>query len=1191
MIYGRKVKQIVLPEISSSRKKFNQTAYLQTNEIYKSFKDDTYLLTEYPKINELLRIDLLDVQKSSYIWFLKQGFISIFDKFSIHLDNTENFIFKFFCKDYFLRIPKRDSNGRLSKKRGKSFLARIFIPVLFSHIPTGVCTNIQEVFVCFLPFMTKNGSFIVNGTERTVINQLVRSPGIYFKTRKTPAGFRIQHGSVIPNYGSWLRFEIDKRDLVWIQIDNSFKIGADIFLKALGFKEEEILKYILKPFHLQRMFEFNSPNYTQIDSLRELDSLLQPLHRYDPSGLSKAQEFLFSRFFDSQMYDLGSVGRAQINKRLRVNLPNHITVLTPYDILAGVNHLINLEFFIEEPDDIDHLSNRRMRSVGELLQNQIRIGLNQLKFFIQERLRFIKVGDKFTKSLLFSSLNKKQHKKFKLKYEFFNVFNLRRLINPKPLSNVLTEFFGSSQLSQFLQQTNPLAELTHKRRLTVLGPGGIDRDAAGIIIRDIHPSYYGRICPVETSEGKNVGLVGSLAIHAKINRYGFLQTPYYRVYKGKIIFTGYYYLTADQEENYRIAPADIARDRAGHLVGKNIPVRYRHEFISTTKNHVDFINVSTIQPFSISTVLIPFLEHDDANRALMGSNMQRQAVPLLFPERCLVGTGFEIQIARDSGWAISSSINGFVSYVSSKKIIINNFNHKKNKVVYFLRKYERLNPGTCLNQKPSIDIGDKIYKGQVLTNSASIVNGELALGRNILIAYMPWDGYNYEDAILLNEQLIYNDVFTSLHITHYEVEALDTKQMMEEITKNIPHVDSKEIEKLDKNGIVKLGTWVESGDILVGKITPLSEAERTLEWKLMRVINEDKTPEVKDTSLRLPRGVSGHIIDIKVNTDGNFKSYRLDKFSNTKTTIRIYVIIRRRIKVGDKLAGRHGNKGIISKIVPRQDMPYLSDGQEIQMVLNPLGVPSRMNVGQVYECLLGWAAYQLGTRFKVLPFDEMYGSYASQNLVFEKINNAINYTGKQWFQSETNRGKTRLFDGRTGEAFNFHVTVGQAYILKLIHLVDEKIHARSTGPYALVTQQPLGGKSRHGGQRLGEMEVWALEAFGVAYTLQELLTIKSDDMGSRSKALYAMTRGLNVPDPGIPESFKVLLRELHSLCLDISPNKIGGNKLHESYSEEFDLVTWFYNEEFGFKSDKEGLTDDTDVEFDESNLYLKGFAN
>ncbi len=920
-----------------------------------------------------------------------------------------------------------------------------------------------------------------------------------------------------------MKFETDKNDLVWVRIDKTRKLSAQVLLKALGLTDGEIFDSLRHPEYFQKTIE-KEGQYGEEEALMELYRKLRP---GEPPTVSGGQQLLDSRFFDPKRYDLGKVGRYKLNRKLRLNVPESTRVLTPQDILAAIDYLINLEFDIGTIDDIDHLGNRRVRSVGELLQNQVRVGLNRLERIIRERMT-VSDADALTPA---------------------------SLVNPKPLVAAIKEFFGSSQLSQFMDQTNPLAELTHKRRLSALGPGGLTRERAGFAVRDIHPSHYGRICPIETPEGPNAGLIGSLATHARVNAYGFIETPFYKVENGRVVKDlAPAYMTADEEDDLRVAPGDIPMDEEGNILGEQVPVRYRQDFTTTTPDEVDYVAVSPVQIISVATSLIPFLEHDDANRALMGSNMQRQAVPLLRPERPLVGTGLEAQAARDSGMVIISRTDGEVTFVSADRIRVRDPQGRE--IEYQLQKYQRSNQDTCLNQRPIVFIGDRVVAGQVLADGSATQEGELALGQNILVVYMPWEGYNYEDAILISERLVYDDVYTSIHIEKYEIEARQTKLGPEEITREIPNVGEDALRQLDETGIIRIGAWVEQGDILVGKVTPKGESDQPPEEKLLRAIFGEKARDVRDNSLRVPNGEKGRVVDVRV-----FTREQGDELPpGANMVVRVYVAQKRKIQVGDKMAGRHGNKGIISRILPIEDMPYLPDGSPVDIVLNPLGVPSRMNVGQVYECLLGWAAQNLNVRFKVIPFDEMHGEEKSRETVHSKLEDAANMRdedtqrSKYWLFNPDDPGKIQVFDGRTGEPFDRPVTVGMAYMLKLVHLVDDKIHARSTGPYSLVTQQPLGGKAQQGGQRFGEMEVWALEAFGAAYTLQELLTVKSDDMQGRNEALNAIVKGKAIPRPGTPESFKVLMRELQSLCLDVAVHKLDTREDGTSRDSEVDLM-------------------------------------
>ena len=950
--------------------------------------------------------------------------------------------------------------------------------------------------------MTERGTFIINGAERVIVNQIVRSPGVYFKDEQDKNGRRTYNASLIPNRGAWLKFETDKNDLLHVRVDKTRKINAHVMMRAIGLSDNDVLDKLRHPEYYQKSIDAaNEEGISSEDqALLELYKKLRP---GEPPSVSGGQQLLHSRFFDPKRYDLGRVGRYKMNKKLRLTIPDAVRTLTPEDVLSTLDYLINLELDVggASLDDIDHLGNRRVRSVGELLQNQVRVGLNRLERIIKERMT---VGE--TDSL-----------------------TPAQLVNPKPLVAAIKEFFGSSQLSQFMDQTNPLAELTHKRRISALGPGGLTRERAGFAVRDIHPSHYGRICPIETPEGPNAGLIGSLATHARVNEYGFIETPFWKVTDGVVDKSGDpIYLSADLEDECRVAPGDVATDADGRITADLIPVRYRLDFETVPPNQVDYVQLSPVQVISVAASLIPFLEHDDANRALMGSNMQRQAVPLLRPERPLVGTGLETQVARDSGMVPITRVNGEVVFVDSTQIIVRDDQGVDH--YHLLQKYQRSNQDTCLNQRPIVQQGDQVIAGQVLANGSACEGGEIALGQNCLIAYMPWEGYNYEDAILVSERLVRDDLYTSVHIEKYEIEARQTKLGPEEITREIPNVAEESLGNLDEMGIIRIGAFVESGDILVGKVTPKGESDQPPEEKLLRAIFGEKARDVRDNSLRVPNTERGRVVDVRIYT--REQGDELPPGANM--VVRVYVAQRRKIQVGDKMAGRHGNKGIISRILPLEDMPYLPDGTPIDIVLNPLGVPSRMNVGQVFECLMGWAADNLDSRFKIVPFDEMHGAEKSRETVEGYLKEAAKQPGREWVYDPENPGKIQLIDGRSGEPFDQPVTVGRAYILKLVHLVDDKIHARSTGPYSLVTQQPLGGKAQQGGQRLGEMEVWALEAYGAAYTLQELLTVKSDDMQGRNEALNAIVKGKPIPRPGTPESFKVLMRELQSLGLDIA---------------------------------------------------------
>ena len=1084
------------------------------------------------KISTFSLPDLVEIQRASFCWFLEEGLAEEIKNFSPITDYTDNLELHLLGDEYKLKYPKYSINE--CKRRDATYSVQVYVPAKLINKENGTIKE-QEVFIGDLPLMTDRGTFVINGAERVIVNQIVRSPGIYYKSETDKQGRRTYSSSLISNRGAWVKFETDKNDLVWVRIDKTRKIAAHVFLKAMGLSDSDIYNGLRHPEYLKKTFRVEG-NYTIEESLIQMYAKLRP---GEPATVNGGQQILYSRFFDPKRYDLGKVGRYKLNKKLNLSIPENIRVLTPQDTLAAIDYLINLKFDVGEVDDIDHLGNRRVRSVGELLQNQVRVGLNRLERIVRERMTICD-GNSLTPNTL---------------------------VNPKPIVAAIREFFGSSQLSQFMDQTNPLAELTHKRRISALGPGGLNRDRAGFAVRDIHLSHYGRICPIETPEGPNAGLIGVLATHARINSYGFIETPYYKVENGRTrTEDAPIYLAADQEDEFRIAPGDTPINDEQSIKNEIVPVRYRQEFTTTKKDLVDYIAVSPIQVISIATSLIPFVEHDDANRALMGSNMQRQAVPLLYPESPLIGTGLEAQAARDSGMVVVSLEDGIVTYISANKICVTNKEGKE--ISYNLQKYQRSNQDTCINQRPSVWLGEEVVTGQVIADGAATEGGELALGQNILIAYVPWEGYNYEDAFLISERLVYNDVYTSVHIEKYEIEARQTKLGSEEITRELPNIGEYSLRKLDDNGIIVIGSWVESGDILVGKVTPKGESDQPPEGKLLRAIFGEKAKDVRDTSLRVPNGGKGRILDVRIFT--REKGDELPAGANI--VIRVYVAQTRKVQVGDKMAGRHGNKGIISRILPRQDMPYLPDGTPVDLVLNPLGVPSRMNVGQIFESLLGLAAEHLNKRFKIVPFDEMHGAEASRVLINNKLMDARNLSGKDWIFDLQHPGKIRLFDGRTGEPFDNPVMVGISYMLKLVHLVDDKIHARSTGPYSMVTQQPLGGKAQHGGQRLGEMEVWALEAFGASYTLQELLTVKSDDMQGRNETLNAIVKGKPIPRPGTPESFKVLMRELQSLGLDVGAYKIETLPDGQTRGIEVDLMSNINNKKFHSRPTYESIT-------------------
>ena len=923
--------------------------------------------------------------------------------------------------------------------------------------------------------------------------------------------------TLIPEYGSWVRFGFQKNtkinvskypiknqeDEIIIQLDKVTQKPIIHLLKEMGVTDLEICQNLQN----SEFFYFNKPILTS--SLSQENKLLR--FNLDKNYYKNISEF--SRIFDPSYYRLGKIGRSKLNNRLDIKLSKRITTITYEDIFAIIDKLITLSTSKQVSDDIDHLKNRRVRSVGELLQNLFRIGFQRL----------------------LRKLRSQTNKTYSSQLSSFNI-----------VGATIREFFGASQLSQYMDQTNPLSSLTHRRRISGLGPGGFDRDRISFAVRDIHPSHYGRICPIETPEGQNVGLIASLTTCARVNESGFLETPFWRVINGKVIKNGNpIYLTADIEDFYKIAPADISTNEENYLTKNLIPIRYKQDFLTVTPSEVDFIAVSPIQVVSVAASLIPFFEHDDANRALMGSNMQRQSVPLLLPQKPIVGTGLENQIALDSGMVINAQRAGIVESVTANKIVILEDSGRHYK--YDLQKYQRSNQETCINHRPIVWEGEKIKSGQMLTDGPGIINSELSLGQNVLVAYMPWQGYNFEDAILINERLVYEDIFTSIHIERYEIEIDRTAEMSEQTTNNIPNLSISDVQNLNEDGIVTVGTFVKPGDILVGKIIPKDDSEQLPESKLLRAIFGAKAKGVRDTSFRMPEGEYGRVIETLTFNRRTKLAYKFEK-------IQIFIAQIRKIQVGDKIAGRHGNKGIISRILPRQDMPFLPDGTPVDIILNPLGVPSRMNVGQLYECLLGLAGHKLNRRFKILPFDEMYGSEVSRILINKKLRQASVENNEAWLFNPYSPGKMVLLDGRTGKEFDNPITVGNAYMLKLIHLVDDKMHSRATGPYSLVTQQPLGGKAQHGGQRFGEMEVWALEGFGASFTLKELLTIKSDDMQGRNETLNSIIKGQPIPTSGVPESFKVLVQELRSIGLDLSTYRIDEFSSDQSYEIELNLI-------------------------------------
>lgn len=1139
----------------------------------------------FSKINEVLDVpNLIEVQRNSYNWFLEEGLKEVFRDISPITDYTGNLMLEFI--DYTLEDNPKYSEEEC-KERDANFAAPLKAKVRLINKETGEVKE-QEIFMGDFPLMTDKGTFIINGAERVIVSQLVRSPGIYYNMEIDRTGKKLFSCTVIPNRGAWLEYETDSNDIMFVRIDRTRKVPITVLLRSIGYGSDADITQLLNESERVLSTISKDGSKSKEEGLIEVYKRLRP---GEPPTVESASNLLNNLFFDARRYDLAKVGRFKFNKKLSlssriaghkaaksiinpstkkvivsaeevidrevaeqiqnlginevlvlsegkevkvignntVNIQSYVKFdisdlqirenvkidvlkdilkknkkqqdikkaiaeninelipmhITDDDIVASVNYLDNLSYGIGRIDDIDHLGNRRIRSVGELLQNQFRIGLARMERVVRERMTI----------------------------QDIDIVTPQALINIRPVAASIKEFFGSSQLSQFMDQTNPLAELTHKRRLSALGPGGLSRERAGFEVRDVHDSHYGRMCPIETPEGPNIGLIGSLTTYARVNEYGFIETPYRKVDKKTGQLTDeVVYLTADEEDNYVTAQANEPLDKDGRFLRKKVIGRHRGEFIEVDREMVDFMDVSPKQIVSVATALIPFLENDDANRALMGSNMQRQAVPLIKTQSPIVGTGMEFRAAKDSGAVILAKNKGVVEKVSANKVIIKR--DKAQKDTYSLLKFARSNQGTCINQRPTVIKGQKVNEGDLIADGPSTDNGELALGKNVLVAFMTWEGYNYEDAILISEKLVREDVFTSIHIEEYEAEARDTKLGPEEITRDIPNVGEDVLKDLDERGIIRIGAEVRAGDVLVGKVTPKGETELTAEERLLRAIFGEKAREVRDTSLRIPHGESGIIVDVKV-----FSRENGDELPpGENQLVRVYVAQKRKISVGDKMAGRHGNKGVISRILPEEDMPFLSDGTPIDIVLNPLGVPSRMNIGQVLETHLGYAAKALGWKVATPVFDG-----ASEQDTIKILKKA----------ELSEDGKTVLYDGRTGEKFENRVTVGYMYMLKLAHLVDDKIHARSTGPYSLVTQQPLGGKAQFGGQRFGEMEVWALEAYGSAYTLQEILTVKSDDVTGRVKTYEAIVKGENIPEPGIPESFKVLIKELQSLALDV----------------------------------------------------------
>lgn len=1042
--------------------------------------------------------NLIEIQTKSFERFVKEGIKEEIES----LDTIRGFNNRLelnFLSEY--EVGEPEFSVERCRESELTYSAPLKVKVRLIDKETGEVKD-QDVYMGNIPMMTEKGTFIINGAERVVVSQFIRSPGVYFKDKRDKQGKITFHATVIPNRGAWLEIETDKHGILYVHVNKVRKLPLNVFLGAIGIDNNRILKEFGSHASIQATIEKSGINESD-QALKEVYFRLKP---GDPYNNDAAVNLVNGLFFENKTYDLGKVGRYKLNNRLDVNLPEDMVLLTEKDIFAIVKEIFKLMNKEGLTDDIDHLGNRRVRSVGELMQKQFRIGLTRLERLVNEQMTINDPEDIVP----------------------------QKLINIRPLMAVMREFFGTSQLSQFMDQTNQLSELAHRRRLSALGPGGLTKERAGFEVRDIHPSHYGRICVVETPEGQNAGLIGPLGVFAKINRFGFIETPYVEVKKGRIT-DNIVFITADLEDYKKIAPYDV-KTKNNVIVEERVTVRYKKEFIYAHSDEVDFIAVSPRQMFGISSALIPFLEHDDANRALMGSNMQRQATPLLVPEKAYVGTGLEVDVAKYAGSLVHAKEDGVVSKVDARKIVVKG---KKGEIEYPLIKYQKSNQSTQVNQKPIVDLGDKLKAGDVIADGSSAKDGELALGRNCLIAFMPWEGLNYEDSILISERLVKDDVFSTIHITKFEIDVRTTKLGDEEITRDIANISEELLKNLDEEGIVRIGSEVKPGDILVGKVTPKGESEPPAEEKLLRAIFGDKARDMKDTSLRVSPGEFGKVVKVKV-----FSRENSDNLAPGVTKIvRVYVSHLRKVSIGDKIAGRHGNKGVISKILPMEDMPMLPDGTPVDMVLNPLGVPSRMNVGQIYETLLGNAAHAFDKLYKISPFDEVLGEDSSLNAIASELEKAKKLEGFEWI---TSSGKIPLRDGRTGEEFDRPVFVGYMYMLKLIHQVDDKIHARSTGPYSLVTQQPLGGKAQFGGQRFGEMEVWALEAYGAANSLQEMLTIKSDDVTGRAKAYESIIKGKPIARMGVPESFKVLVRELRSIALDL--------KLLNDENEEIDKI-------------------------------------
>ena len=1191
----------------------------------------------FSKIPEVLKMpDLIEIQKDSYKRFLNEGLTEVLKDVSPITDYSENLVLEF-VNHHIQDTPKYDVEE--CKERDVNYAAPLKVEVRLTNKETGEVKS-QEVFMGDFPIMTEKGTFIINGAERVIVSQLVRSPGVYMANEKDKIGKDLYTAQVIPNRGAWLEYETDSNDCFWIRVDRTRKLPVTVFLRAMGIGTNTDLREVFgDDENIEATIQKDSTTNRE-EGLIEIYKRLRP---GEPPTVESSSQLINAMFFDPKRYDLARVGRYKFNKKLALStrlvgltaaenvvdadtgeiyveagqvideaaalsidnagirtvdidcgegrvhrivgnqfvdpkvyldfdpesvglnekvyhpllkelidnskdeedlkeqLKANINSLIPKhivkeDMFASVSYLLGLKYGIGHTDDIDHLGNRRLRSVGELLQNQIRVGLSRLERVVRERMSI----------------------------QDMDVATPSNLINIRPVTAAIKEFFGSSQLSQFMDQTNPLAELTHKRRLSALGPGGLNRDRASFEVRDVHHSHYGRMCPIETPEGPNIGLIGSLSTYAKINQYGFIESPYRIIDKKTATVTDEVrYMTAEEEDKYIIAQANEPIGEDGKFVNKRVMCRVLDQIVEVRREKVDLMDVSPRQLVSVATALIPFLENDDANRALMGSNMQRQAVPLLIPEAPFVGTGMEYKAAYDSGVLVIAKHAGIAKSVTATDIVIECDDGRIDE--YKLIKFARSNQGTCIHQFPIINTGDRIEEGQVIADGPSTDEGELALGKNVLVGFMTWEGYNYEDAVLLSERLVKDDVFTSIHIEEYEAEARDTKLGPEEITNDIPNVSDDARKDLDERGIIRIGAEVRSGDILVGKVTPKGETELTAEERLLRAIFGEKSREVRDTSLRVPHGEGGIIVDVKVFTREN----KDELTAGVNKLVRVYIAQRRKISVGDKMAGRHGNKGVISRVLPVEDMPFLPDGTPLDIVLNPLGVPSRMNIGQVLEVHLGRVAAANGWHVSTPVFDGATEADIKQYLIDTGLDTD---------------GKTVLYDGRSGEPFENRVTVGYMYMLKLHHLVDDKIHARSTGPYSLVTQQPLGGKAQFGGQRFGEMEVWALEAYGAANTLQEILTVKSDDIVGRVKTYESIVKGENIPEPGVPESFKVLIKEMQSLALDIKVLNENKDEITIKESTDYDTVNLDVNIE---GEEDTPLPAEENINLDDSDMIIE----